>query len=213
MRETGLDKNYVTVKGKLTGGVTYSHDFERKGFYITYLSVERKSRVPDRIPLIVPESIMTKAWRKEGQAVEVLGEYRSYDHYENEKLKLELTVYVKEYHFIRKELEPVSLNQVVLEGNLCKRPVYRTTPAGREITDLLVAVNRDYRKADYIPCICWGRNARRMRRRKTGTRVRLKGRIQSRTYIKHERDGKDRRLVAYEVSVSKIEFIDMKSKE
>ncbi|MCQ2507976.1 MAG: single-stranded DNA-binding protein [Dorea sp.] len=206
MNGTRHENNYVTLKGSISGNVLYSHEYDGERFYATQMKVERKSHLFDRIQIMIPEMIMHNEWTKTGMIVEVKGQYRSHNNIMDGKLKLELAVYVREYHFTgrRRIYEPV--NEIYLEGYLCKAPLYRKTPSGKEIADILLAVNRDYRKTDYVPCICWGKNARIMRNKKQGSRVRILGRIQSRIYAKRELDGSERKYMTYEVSISNMEF-------
>ena len=136
------------------------------------------------------------------------GQFRSYNRHEEKKNRLVLSVFVRELEFAEEEPESSRTNQIFLEGYICKMPVYRKTPLGREIADLLVAVNRPYGKSDYIPCICWGRNARYASGFEVGAHIQLWGRIQSREYTKKISEEEIERRIAYEVSVSKLEFIE-----
>ena len=119
-----------------------------------------------------------------------------------------LSVFVREITFVEEELDGAKTNQIFLDGYICKQPVYRKTPLGREIADLLLAVNRPYGKSDYIPCICWGRNARFASAFEVGEHVQVMGRIQSREYMKKITETESQKRVAYEVSVSKLECMD-----
>lgn len=137
--------------------------------------------------------------------IEVDGQFRSYNSYENGENRLVLTVFAKDIRLCDKT-EDKNPNSLYLNGFLCKAPVYRTTPFGREITDLLVAVNRSYNKSDYIPVIAWGRNARFCKNINVGDNIKIWGRIQSRTYQKHLSEDEVVEKTAYEVSVSRMEF-------
>ena len=143
-----------------------------------------------------------------GECIMVSGQFRSYNRHEELKNRLVLSVFAREIEFIDEEPDGAKTNHILLEGYMCKRPVYRKTPLGREIADLLLAVNRPYGKSDYIPCICWGRNARFAGKLKVGEHVAVWGRIQSREYQK--RIGNDQIIskTAYEVSVSKMECLE-----
>jgi primosomal replication protein N len=146
-----------------------------------------------------------------GKNVEVEGQFRSYNNYENEKNRLILTVFAKEIKEIEISEEigkDVVTNEVRLVGYVCKKPIYRTTPFGREIADMLLAVNRAYNKSDYIPCIAWGRNARFCQNIEVGTEVKVVGRVQSRTYEKKHEDGTVEARVAYEVSIASMEIAE-----
>ena len=143
-----------------------------------------------------------------GEFIMVNGQFRSYNRHEEMKNRLILSVFVREITFVEEELDGAKTNQIFLDGYICKEPVYRMTPLGREIADILLAVNRAYGKSDYIPCICWGRNARFAGKLKVGEHVAVWGRIQSREYQK--RIGNDQIIskTAYEVSVSKMECLE-----
>ena len=136
------------------------------------------------------------------------GQFRSYNRHEEHKNRLVLSLFVREVAFIEEELDGAKTNQIFLDGYICKLPVYRKTPLGREIADLLLAVNRPYGKSDYIPCICWGRNARFAASFEVGEHVQVIGRIQSREYIKKLSETEAEKRTAYEVSVSKLECLD-----
>ena len=167
------------------------------------------------IPITVSERLITDEMLKEGNKLLIKGQFRSYNSYENEKNKLILTVFAKdiveleqeeeENDFVRKDM---ITNEVVLIGYICKKPIYRQTPFGREIADLLLAVNRAYNKSDYIPCIAWGRNARFSQTLEVGTKVKVVGRVQSRTYEKKYEDGTAEMKVAYEVSIGSLEVVE-----
>ena len=138
----------------------------------------------------------------------VVGPELSVYHNEEMKNRLILSVFVREITFVEEELDGAKTNQIFLDGYICKQPVYRKTPLGREIADLLLAVNRPYGKSDYIPCICWGRNARFASAFEVGEHVQVMGRIQSREYMKKITETESQKRVAYEVSVSKLECMD-----
>ena len=141
-----------------------------------------------------------------GSLVIINGQFRSYNRHEEKKNKLVLSVFAREIEFVDEISENARTNQIFLDGYICKEPVYRKTPLGREIADLLLAVNRPYGKSDYIPCICWGRNARYAANFQVGERCLVWGRIQSREYMKRISDENMEKRVAYEVSVSKLEL-------
>ena len=138
----------------------------------------------------------------------VNGQFRSYNRHEEMKNSLILSVLVRENTFVEEELDGAKTNQIFLDGYICKPPVYSKPPLGREIADLLLAVNRPYGKSDYIPCICWGRNARFASAFEVGEHVQVMGRIQSREYMKKITETESQKRVAYEVSVSKLECMD-----
>lgn len=170
--------------------------------------VSRLSQMSDRIPLLISERLVDVHENYIGKTVEARGQFRSYNKHEDGRNRLILSVFVREFELLEGETEYAKPNSVYLDGFICKQPVYRMTPLGREIADLLLAVNRPYGKSDYLPCICWGRNARFAGKFKVGEHIQLWGRIQSRTYQKKlDADNVEKRT-AYEISVSKIECVD-----
>ena len=211
-----LENNYLTLVGKVTGEKRFSHEIYGERFYIFDLSIPRLSGNADIIPVTVSERLITDNMLQEDKKLMVKGQFRSYNSYENEKNKLILTVFAKDIAEVKEpeveeENEMVSkdliTNEVVLIGFVCKKPIYRQTPFGREIADLLLAVNRAYNKSDYIPTIAWGRNARFCQNLEVGTQVKIVGRVQSRQYEKKFEDGTSEIRVAYEVSVGSLEVI------
>ena len=213
-----LENNYLTLVGKVTGEKRFSHEIYGERFYIFDLSIPRLSGNADIIPVTVSERLITDSMLEEGKQLMVKGQFRSYNSYENEKNKLILTVFAKDIVEVKEseveegeESDIVSketiTNEVVLIGFVCKKPIYRQTPFGREIADLLLAVNRAYNKSDYIPTIAWGRNARFCQNLEVGTQVKIVGRVQSRQYEKKFEDGTSEVRVAYEVSVGSLEVI------
>ena len=199
------ENNIITLVGTIVSERTFSHEVYGEGFYSFNLEVPRLSENSDIIPVTVSERILSDEF-KIGEKVVIDGQFRSYNNYENEKNKLVLTVFVKDIKILTEEMEIANPNEICLTGFICKKPIYRTTPFGREIADILLAVNRAYNKSDYIPCIAWGRNARFCQNIEVGEKVKLWGRIQSRTYEKKFEDGTSEVRRAYEVSVSKMEI-------
>ena len=208
MTEKGMENNKVTVIGTIVSGFTFSHAVFGEGFYLVDLLVNRLSEQADTIPLMISERLIdvTKDYR--GCTMEASGQFRSYNRHEGTKNRLVLSVFVREVRFMEEFTDYTKTNQIFLDGYICKEPVYRKTPLGREIADMLLAVNRPYGKSDYIPCICWGRNARYASAFTVGGHVLLWGRIQSREYMKRTGENQTERRIAYEVSVSKLEYID-----
>lgn len=198
------NNNKVALVGTIISKFTYSHELFGEKFYMVDLSVERKSGTTDLIPLMISERTIDVNGDFIGYVVKVEGHYRSYNHHDGERSYLKLSVFVTE---IEDAWELGDNNVIVLEGFLCKKPVYRKTPLGREITDFLFAVNRAYGKSDYIPCITWGRNAGYVSQFDVGTKLRVEGRIQSRTYQKKLSDTEFEDRTAYEVSVSKFQVL------
>ncbi|MCX7748106.1 MAG: single-stranded DNA-binding protein [Clostridia bacterium] len=208
-----IENNMVTISGTIVSNVEFSHEVYGEGFYYFMLDVPRLSDSNDRIPVTISERLIVKQKLEIGKVVEVEGQFRSYNSYTNEGSKLLLTVFAREINFIEDEKKIKNPNQVFLNGFICKRPVYRMTPFGREITDILLAVNRPYNKSDYIPCIAWGRNARYSECLNVGDNVKVWGRIQSREYQKKLDTGEVLTKVAYEVSISKMEVISKGSSD
>ena len=203
-----LDNNQVTIVGVVDSEFVYSHEVFGEGFYVVEVIVQRLSNMVDRIPLMISERLIDVTGNYIGRTLEAHGQFRSYNRHEELKNRLVLSVFVREIEFIEEETEEMKSNQILLDGYICKDPIYRKTPLGREIADLLVAVNRSYGKSDYIPCICWGRNARFAARFEVGVHVQIWGRIQSREYVKRLNEDEVEKRTAYEVSLSKIEYME-----
>jgi len=212
-----LENNYITLVGKVTGEKKLSHEIYGEKFYVFNLEIPRLSGNSDIIPVTISERIINDDTLVEGKKLLVKGQFRSYNSYVNEKNKLILTVFAKDVvevneNEVEEENEMVKkdvvTNEVVLIGYICKKPIYRQTPFGREIADILLAVNRAYNKSDYIPCIAWGRNARFCQTIDVGAQVKIVGRVQSRTYEKKFEDGTSETRVAYEVSIGSLEVIN-----
>lgn len=200
-----LENNKVNIAGVICGDFTYSHTLCGEKFYIADLEVERTSGKSDIIPIMVSDRLI-KIEDLTGVSVEITGQFRSYNKNIDGKTKLLLTVFVLEIEVL--ENFTYNNNNVELIGYLCKEPIYRKTPLGREIVDILLAVNRQCRKTDYIPCICWGRNARYVGDLSVGTKISIAGRIQSRTFLKKIDEDTTEERVAYELSASKVEVIE-----
>ena len=208
MTEKLLSNNQAVVAGEIVSGFTFSHEVFGEGFYMVDVLVSRLSDTYDTIPLMVSDRIIDVEEECIGRKVEAKGQFRSYNKHEETKNRLILSLFVREIEFIEDDEYISKPNHIYLDGYICKPPVYRMTPLGREIADVLLAVNRAYGKSDYIPCICWGRNARFAGKLEVGEHVAVWGRIQSREYQK--RIGNDQIIskTAYEVSVSKMECLE-----
>lgn len=200
-----MDKLFMNNLVKLTGMIisepVFDHESNGEKFYRAFLEVKRLSDTEDVIPLLISE----RGFDLDdivGKRVDVVGQFRSHNHHDGEKNHLILNVFVTELYDSDREEDA---NEIVLDGYVTKEPIYRETPKGREIADILFAVNRDYNKSDYIPCIVWGRNAVYASELPVGTHLKLTGRIQSRNYTKRYPDGTEENRTTYEVSVSKIE--------
>lgn len=204
--------NHVLIKGKIKELPTYSHTVMGEGFFEMYVEVQRLSEEVDILPVTISERLIGDF--KIGDEIGIIGQFRSYNKLEDNKSKLMLTIFVKE---LVDPDEITEINQIYLVGYICKEPIYRTTPFGREICDVLLAVNRAYNKSDYLPCIAWGRNARFVRDLGVGEKLEVQGRIQSRKYQKHTTNNNIETRVAYEISLSSVmlahgeEFSDLEN--
>ena len=205
--------NSLVLVGKVTSEKEFSHEIYGESFYSFNLEIPRLSGTSDIIPITISERLMTNFDLQIGKEVVVEGQFRSYNTYEDTKSRLILTVFVKEIREKSEEEEIKVPNEVQLLGHICRKPIYRKTPFGREISDILLAVNRAYNKSDYIPCIAWGRNARFCSDMETGTEIKIIGRVQSRAYEKKYEDGTVENKTAYEVSVSSLELINKEENE
>ncbi len=207
-----LDKvftnNQVTIAGEVVSEFTFSHEVYGEHFYIVNIAVCRLSNSYDVIPVMVSERLIDVTSDYRGCVLQVSGQFRSYNRHEENRNRLVLSVFAREAVLASQEDEDEqNPNHIFLDGYVCKHPVYRKTPLGREIADVLLAVNRPYSKSDYIPCICWGRNARFADKFEVGSHIQIWGRIQSREYQKKIAEDQYEKRVAYEVSVSKLEYI------
>lgn len=209
-RET--ENNKVTLSGEIVSNFKFSHEVYGEGFYTAMLASERLSGEKDIIPIVVSERLVDVKADWIGRFVRVSGQFRSYNKHEGERNHLLLSVFANEFkEFELDQGELLSINDenhIFLGGFICKPPIYRKTPLGREIVDILLAVNRPYGKSDYIPCIAWGRNARFTSGLEVGTRLQIEGRIQSREYQKRISDEECETRVAYEVSASKLTMVE-----
>ena len=208
MADKIFENNQVTITGEIVSEFQYSHEVFGEGFYMVEVSVNRLSNFADTIPMMVSERLIDTQQSYSGRYIRVDGQFRSYNRHEEKRNRLVLSVFVRELEFVDEVPEGDKSNQIFLDGYICKEPIYRKTPLGREIADLLIAVNRSYGKSDYIPCICWGRNARYASGFEVGGHVQVNGRIQSREYVKKLSETEVEHRVAYEVSVSKIEYLE-----
>ena len=208
MMDKVIENNRVTIIGEVVSDFKFSHEVYGEGFYVVQVAVSRLSNSVDIIPLLVSERLVDTTADYTGMMIEANGQFRSHNSHEEERNRLVLAIFVRELEFIDVYDEEISTNQIFLDGYICKPPIYRKTPLGREIADLLIAVNRPYGKSDYIPCIAWGRNARYSAGFEVGAHIQVFGRIQSREYTKKVNEEECEKRIAYEVSVSKIEFFE-----
>lgn len=208
MSDKMIENNQVSIVGEVVSDFSFSHEVFGEGFYMLDVSVKRLSDSCDVIPLMISERLVNVNEDCRGACIRAAGQFRSYNRHEEKKNRLVLSVFAREVEFVEDDDESMKTNSIFLDGYICKPPVYRKTPLGREIADLLVAVNRPYGKSDYIPCICWGRNARYASAFQVGGHVLIWGRIQSREYVKRISEEETEKRTAYEISVSKLEYVD-----
>ena len=193
-------RNLAELRGVLSAAPAFSHMSRGERFFIFPIETRRLSGAVDRINVVARESLLSAVPVQEAQSVHIIGELRSFNNKRGEGAKLVITVFARGIAFDDGE----DLNRVALTGTLCKPPNLRVTPQGRDICDLMLAVNRRCGRSDYLPCICWGRRARDAAVFGVGDRLTLCGRIQSRPYIKVI-DGLQVNKVAFEVSVTELE--------
>ena len=205
--ENNVLSNQANMIGFVEDEPLFSHELFGEKFYTFTLRIPRLSGISDHIKIMASDRLMTDFALDVGREIEVVGQFRSYNSYADGENRLILTVFAKDLK-IPEETEGKNPNSLYLDGFVCKEPVYRTTPFGREISDLLLAVNRTYNKSDYIPIIAWGRNARYCRSFRVGDRIRIWGRVQSREYQKRLDEETTVTKTAYEVSVSKLELVE-----
>ncbi|MDR5586749.1 MULTISPECIES: single-stranded DNA-binding protein [Clostridium] len=198
--------NKIYLEGKIASGLEYSHEMYGEGFYTFNLDVMRLSDSVDRLNITISERLIANIDLSIGTEVIVDGQLRSYNKFIDGSNKLILTVFARNIEpCLERSKNP---NEIFLDGYICKEPVYRTTPFGREIADVLLAVNRAYNKSDYIPTIAWGRNSRFCQSLNVGDNIRVWGRVQSREYQKKVSDTETIKKIAYEVSISKMEKVE-----
>lgn len=211
--ENAINNNNITLIGVVEKETEYSHEVFGEGYYIFMIKCLRTSGNEDVLPVMISDRLTDIKEIKVGQVVTVLGQIRSFNkHTDNMKSKLILTVFAREFEVLTQVSEEfntnINTNIVILDAYICKLPIYRCTPKGREIADILVAVNRPYGKSDYIPCIAWGRNARFAGGLEVGEHIQIQGRFQSREYTKKISDSEVETRIAYEVSVSRIDYAE-----
>ena len=202
-----MEINSVIVSGVIESELIFNNSQFGENFYKMIISVERNSGVKDYIPVLISERLINVRENYCDKHIKITGQFRSYDSRDGEKSKLLLFVFVKECGFLD-DANANNTNSVELTGFICKKPVRRKTPLGREVTDVLLAVNRQYYRTDYIPCICWGRNAKYVEGLNVGDQIKIAGRIQSREYKKRTSEGETESRTAYEVSIMQLEYLD-----
>lgn len=208
--------NSACISGVIAEKFCYSHQIYGEKFYTSTVDVERNSGVIDKVPIMVSERLadvgsllvgdgaVTDKWV--GERVYIYGQFRSFNKHDGNRNHLILSLFAREFYRISDS--EYDENSIELDGFICKEPIYRKTPYGREICDILLAANRPFGKSDYIPCICWGRNARFASGLEAGTRLKVQGRIQSREYFKEISEGYSEIRTAYEVSISRMEVLE-----
>lgn len=211
--ENAINNNNITLVGVVEKEPEYSHEVLGEGFYVFMLKCSRTSGNKDTLPVMISDRLVDIREIKVGQVVTVSGQIRSFNrHIDDVKSKLILSVFAREFEVLAQDPEELpfenNTNMVILDGYICKPPIYRCTPKGREVADILVAVNRPYGKSDYIPCIAWGRNARFTGGLEVGEHIQIQGRFQSREYTKKISDIEVETRIAYEVSVSRIDYAE-----
>jgi len=212
MQQELRQNNIINITGQVMSDYVLNHEVYGEGFYTFDLETARLSETSDILPIMISERLIPKEGLKKGDFVDISGQIRSYNDFSGQKSKLILTIFTKDISVIE-TVPNKNPNQVTLNGFICKPPVYRTTPFGREIADILIAVNRSYNKSDYIPSIAWGRNARFAENLNIGDNIKISGRMQSRKYQKKLENGEVVEKTAYEVSISKLEVISNKNDE
>lgn len=211
--ENAINNNNITLAGVVEREPIFSHEVLGEGFHVFMLKCSRTSGNKDTLPVMISDRLVDIREIKVGQVVTVLGQIRSFNrHVDDVKSKLILSVFAREIEILAQDTTELpfeeNINTVILDAYICKSPIYRCTPKGREITDILVAVNRPYGKSDYIPCIAWGRNARFAGGLEVGEHIQIQGRFQSREYTKKISDNEIETRIAYEVSVSRIDYAE-----
>lgn len=196
-----INNNNVELSGEVLDEPNYSHEIYNEAFYEFNLKVMRLSDSFDIVPVTISEKLLFDNKVEKGKKISVSGQFRSFNKMEDGKSKLMLTMFVRDLQPFNEYANP---NKIEIVGYICKEPVYRTTPFKREICDVLLAVNRNYNKSDYLPCIAWGRNARFVKNLQVGDKVVVSGRIQSREYQKKQDNGILESHIAYEVSLSQV---------
>ena len=208
MNNSGSENNKIKMAGRIVSELEFSHEVYGEKFYTFKIEAKRLSENADIVPVTISEKFFPIVKIEEGKNVLISGQFRSYNNFTSVGSRLMLTVFVKDIEEIDELFEYSSQNNVYLNGYICKEPVYRTTPFGREIADILLAVNRAYNKSDYIPCIAWGRNAKYASSLSVGDNISIWGRVQSREYQKKISEEEVENRVAYEVSISKMELVE-----
>lgn len=208
MEDIREEMNHVFISGIMITDFQAFYTSDGKKYYTSEIEVIRYSGKADVIPITVSGRLIEAGVNYTGQYVDVTGQYRSRNYYDNQKRRLKLYVYAREFGLREEGTEYDNCNYIFMDGYICRKPIYRKTPFGRSVTDLLIAVNSPYGRSDYIPCICWGKTAYFASSLPVGSHVCIEGRVQSREYDKQLGDAESEKHVAYEVSISKLERKD-----
>ncbi len=207
MEEKGLETNSAVLIGVVLSLPMISHKSYGETFYSFSVGVDRKSGYQDIIQIIVSERLIWNIEFAHGDHVKILGQIRTYNEEQDGRNKLNVVIFAREFELCEVSSKIEHENKINLEGFICKKPIGRISPLGREICDIMLAVNRMYNKSDYIPCIAWGRNAGYASNLSVGTKISISGRIQSREYRKRDSEGNVTIKTAYEVSIIKLESL------
>lgn len=199
--------NMAHICGEVIDGPKLSHKTYGEAFYIFKMGVNRNSGYQDQLNMMVSERMFAPDEIQEGCWLDVQGQVRTYNEEIEGRNRLNIVVFVREFFYCQEE--DAWINDIFLEGYLCKKPLARTSPLGRRICDMMLAVNRMYNKSDYIPCIAWGRNAAYSSTLDVGDKIAIHGRLQSREYKKREENGSVTIKTAFEVSVTQLETLDL----
>ena len=200
------ENNKISLVGEVISSPKLSHETHNEKFYTVKVDVKRLSGDIDTLEIIISEKLYDIEKIKLGTRYYIEGEIRSYNYYvsESERRKLVINIFAKNLS-IAEETDDECLNNFELVGHICKKPIYRKTPFDREISDILLAVNRLYGKSDYLPCIAWGRNAKFASTLEIGDKIKITGRMQSRQYTKKINDNEEEKKIAYEMSIITLE--------
>ena len=213
-----MENIHLTNKAIVVGTVSsvqFSHKVRDEAFYTAFIETKRLSNVTDLIPIIISEKLYDIDSLEE-KFVQVSGEFRSFDYHENNKTYLKLFVFVKNITALDKTLidtKTQNTNYVMLNGHVCKDVIYRQTPLGKDVADVIIAVNRPYGNSDYIPCICWKEGAKIASTLKVGDEITITGRIQSRYYTKQVNQNEIEKRIVFEISVYEINTSHKNNKE
>ena len=205
------ENNYVRITGYVDKFI-YNHTAYDERFYSSFVHSQRRSGTVDDIPVIASEYLVKKD-DFDGKYVEIDGEFRSMNMEMEGKSKLILQLFVKNIRIVKTKESADDENEIILDGFLVKNPIYRVTPNGRQIADMMIAVNRPLGRSDYIPCICWGKSAKWAENLEVGTEIFVQGRIQSREYVKRLSEDESEIRTAYEVSISQMEVVESEERK